>query len=156
MGPLLARWAGSLLALVAGGALVAMMLVTVLDVGLRAGLNLPLRGTIEVVELLLAVSFFVALPLVFLRDANIVVDVLDSRLPPRSLATLRAAAGLLGALTLGFLCWRGVVAAEDTLVFGDVTADLAWPRIWYWVPVLFGLGAAALAALPLAQRPGGR
>ena len=55
-----------------------MMLLTVADVVLRAFVNRPIRGMLELVELLLACTFFLALPAVFLRDENIVVDVVDS------------------------------------------------------------------------------
>ena len=58
-------------------ALAAMMLVTVADVVLRAVANLPIRGTLEIVELLLACAFFLALPASFLRDEHIVVDIVD-------------------------------------------------------------------------------
>ena len=31
--------------------------------------------------------------------------------------------------------------------FGDVTSDLSMPKLWYWIPVLFGIVASALATL---------
>jgi hypothetical protein len=31
--------------------------------------------------------------------------------------------------------------------FGDVTSDLSIPKIWYWIPVLFGIVASALACV---------
>ena len=52
--------------------LAAMMLLTVADVALRGAFNRPLRGVYELVELLLAGTFFLALPAVFLRDEHIV------------------------------------------------------------------------------------
>ena len=54
--------------------LAAMMLLTVADVVLRAVANHPIRGVVELVELMLAGTFFFALPAAFLRDENIVVD----------------------------------------------------------------------------------
>jgi hypothetical protein len=36
--------------------------------------------------------------------------------------------------------------------FGDVTSDLSIPRIWYWVPVLFGIVASAAAVLVFIAR----
>ena len=66
----------------------AMMLLTVADVVLRAVFNRPIRGTLEIVELLLACTFFLALPAVFLRDENLVVDVVDD-VAPRCVPLLR-------------------------------------------------------------------
>jgi TRAP-type C4-dicarboxylate transport system permease small subunit len=132
----------------AGLALAAMMLVTVADVLLRAALSRPLRGTLEIVELLLACTFFLALPASFLRDEHIVVDIVDG-VAPRSVPVLRRIAGVLGVVLMAVMAWQGWIAARDTLVFNDVTSDLAIARIWYWVPVLAGMIGAALASLYL-------
>jgi len=134
-------WAASM-------ALAAMMLVTVADVVLRAAANLPIRGTLEIVELLLACTFFLALPASFLRDEHIVVDIVDAW-APRRVALLRRIAGVLGVVLMALMAWQGWIAARDTLAFNDVTSDLALPRIWYWVPVLAGMigGGVAAAAM---------
>jgi len=124
-----------------------MMLLTVADVALRAAFNLPLRGTYELIELLLACTFFLALPAVFLRDEHIVVDLVDG-LAPKAVPALRRFAGALAIAVLAVMAWQGWKAAAETLVFNDVTSDLAIHRLWYWVPVLAGMiGAAAAAAL---------
>jgi TRAP-type C4-dicarboxylate transport system permease small subunit len=129
-----------------------MMLLTVADVVLRATTNRPIRGTLEIVELLLACTFFVALPAVFLRDENLVVDVVDP-IAPRWVPFLRRLAEVIAIPVLGIMAWEGWKAAADTLVFNDVTSDLAIHRILYWIPVLFGLvGAAAAAVLMILPR----
>jgi TRAP-type C4-dicarboxylate transport system permease small subunit len=133
-----------------------MMLVTVADVILRAAANQPISGTLEIVELLLACTFFLALPAVFLREEHIVVDLIDGA-APRWVPALRRLAGALGALMLGLMAWQGWIAARDTLLFKDVTSLLAIPRIWYWIPVLTGMigGALAAAATLLRRAPDG-
>ena len=129
----------------AGIALAAMMLLTVADVCLRAAFNLPLRGTYEIIELLLACTFFLALPAVFLRGENILVDVIDG-MAPKAVPALRRFAELLGAVVLGVMAWQGWKAAAETLVFHDVTSDLSIHRLVYWIPVLIGMVGGALAA----------
>ena len=62
-------------------ALAGMMMLTVLDVALRSAFNYPMRGTLEIIELLLACSFFLALPASFLRDEHILVDMIDPMVP---------------------------------------------------------------------------
>jgi TRAP-type C4-dicarboxylate transport system permease small subunit len=142
-------WAASI-------ALAAMMLVTVADVVLRATVNLPIRGTFEIVELLLACTFFLALPASFLREEHILVDIVDGW-APRSVPWLRGAAGILGVVVMAVMSWQGWIGAKDTLVFHDVTSDLEIPRIWYWVPVLAGMiGAMLAAAAMLFGRNGGK
>lgn len=122
------------------------MLLTVADVVLRAATNRPIRGTFELVELLLACTFFIALPAVFLRDENLVVDVIDP-VAPRWVPRLKRFAELIAVPVLAFMAWEGWKAAAETLVFNDVTSDLAIHRLLYWIPVLFGLIGAAIAAL---------
>ena len=130
-------------------AVAGMMMITVLDVVLRAVINYPIRGTLEIVELLLAASFFLALPATFLRDEHIVVDMIDRKVGPRGVDVLKRISALVSVVLLSMLAWQGWIAAQDTLVFNDVTADLSIPRIYYWAPVLVGLVGSILAALAM-------
>ncbi len=123
-----------------------MMLLTVADVVLRAVSNQPIRGMFEIVELLLACTFFLALPAVFLRDEHLLVDVIDP-LAPRWVPWLRRFAEIIAIPVLAVMAWEGWKAAQETLEFHDVTSDLAIHRILYWIPVLFGLIGGALAAV---------
>ena len=123
-----------------------MMLVTVADVALRWFANYPLRGTVEIVELLLTCSFFLALPVTFLRDENIVVDVIDRWVGTRGVSILKRLSAALAVVVLSILAWQGWISAQDTLVFGDVTSDLSIPKIYYWIPLLVGFIGAALTA----------
>ncbi len=131
----------------------AMVLLTVADILLRAAANRPIPGVVELVELMLASSFFLALPAVFLRDGHIVVDVVDA-VAPRSVALLKRLAAALAVLALALMAWQGWISARDALAFGDVTSYLSIPRIVYWVPVLAGIVGAALAALVIAAGGG--
>jgi TRAP-type C4-dicarboxylate transport system permease small subunit len=139
-------FASKLCGWIASACLAAMMLLTVTDVVLRAVGNAPIRGTYELVELLLCATFFVALPAVFLRDGHIVVDSIDRR-APRLVPWLQRVAGLIAVAMLGLMAWQGAIAARDAWSFGDITADLALPKILYWIPLLFGLAGGAVAAL---------
>jgi TRAP-type C4-dicarboxylate transport system permease small subunit len=128
-----------------------MMLVTVADVLLRAVASKPIRGTFEIVELLLACSFFLALPASFLRDEHIVVDIIDVAAPRRVALLKRIALGLAVVL-LAAMAWQGWIAARDAVAFNDVTSDLGLPRLWYWIPVLAGMIGACLAAAAMLVR----
>jgi TRAP-type C4-dicarboxylate transport system permease small subunit len=133
---------------IAAACLAVMMLLIVTDVILRAAFNTPIRGTYELVELLLCATFFIALPAVFLRGDHIVVDSIDRHLP-RAVPALQRSAGIVAVAMLVLMAWQGAVAAHNTWSFGDVTSDLSLPRIIYWIPLLFGLGGGALAALAM-------
>jgi TRAP-type C4-dicarboxylate transport system permease small subunit len=131
----------------------AMVAITVADVVLRAVLNRPIHGALELVELALAWCIFTALPAVFLRDENVVVDVVDHA-APRAVPFLRRAAAIVSLVVLAAMGWYMVPRAVDILEFGDVTSDLSIPRILYWIPALVGVFAAAAAALVMVFRKG--
>ena len=63
------------LRVVAMGALVVMMAVTIVDVTMRLVLGELVLGSVEIVQLALVASVFLALPETFLRDEQITVDV---------------------------------------------------------------------------------
>jgi TRAP-type C4-dicarboxylate transport system permease small subunit len=139
---------------IAAAFLAGMMLLTVADVTLRALFNLPIRGTYELIELMLAATFFVALPAVFLRDEHIRVDIIDG-LAPRAAPVLRRLAEALAVAVLAGMAWQGWLAAQDTIAFNDVTADLGLPRVLHWIALLVGVIGAAVAALAMALRRNG-
>jgi TRAP-type transport system small permease protein len=132
-------------------ALAAMMLLTVADVVLRSMFNYPIRGMLEIIELLLACSFFVALPASFLRDEHIVVDMIDP-MAPEWVPALKQIGNMVTLVVIAAITWQGWKAMQDTLMFGDVTSDLQIPRILYWVPVLFGMGGSVVAAAMMLLR----
>ena len=138
-----------------GISLAAMMLVTVADVVLRAVANKPIRGTFEIVELLLACTFFLALPASFLRDEHIVVDIVDG-VAPRRVPLLKRIALAIAVALLAAMAWQGWISARDAVAFNDVTSDLALPRLWYWIPVLAGMIGACVAAAAMLLKGGGR
>jgi len=135
--------------LIAAVFLAAMLLLTVADVVLRATFNLPIRGVYELVELLLAGTFFLALPCTFLRDENIVANSIDD-IAPRWVPSLKRAADALAIIVLFVMAWQGFIAARDSFAFHDVTADLGLPRVWHWLALLVGVVCAALSALVMA------
>jgi TRAP-type C4-dicarboxylate transport system permease small subunit len=145
------RLASNICGWVSAAAVAGMVLVTVADVLLRWLANYPIRGTLEIVELLLACSFFLAIPATFLREEHIVVDLIDAA-APRAVPVLKRIAEVIAVVVLGTMAWQGWIAAKDTLVFNDVTSDLALPKIWYWIPVLTGIIGAGIAAAFMALR----
>lgn len=137
---------------VAGAFALAMMALTVVDVVARSLFNRPIHGVYDLVELTLACTIFLALPAVFLRDEHVVVDLADHLVSPRAARWLRIVAAIVSAALLAVMGWQMIQPARDTLAFGDVTADLALPRIYYWFPVLAGVGLSALAAVVMLAR----
>jgi TRAP-type C4-dicarboxylate transport system permease small subunit len=134
--------------------LAAMMLLVVADVALRKlGAN-PIHGTYELVELLLVCTFFFALPATFLREENIVVDMIDTW-RPRWVPWLKRAYAAGAVVLLATIAWQSWLQARDAASFGDVTSDLSLPKILYWAPLVFGIAASAVAAGAMALKRSG-
>jgi TRAP-type C4-dicarboxylate transport system permease small subunit len=134
--------------------LAAMLLLTVADVALRALGARPIHGTFELVELLLVCTFFFALPATFLREENIVVDMIDGW-RARWVPALKRVWAAAGVALLATIAWQSWLQARDAMSFGDVTSDLSLPKILYWAPLVFGIAAGAVAAGAMALKRGG-
>ncbi len=132
--------------------LAAMMLLTVADVALRSLFKTPIHGTFELIELGLACAVFLAMPAVFLRDENLIVDAIDYMVKREVVRVLDLAAACLSALLLVVMLWQMYFLARDMYQFGDVTADLSIPKIYYWIPVLLGIAGSAVATLVYIAR----
>jgi TRAP-type C4-dicarboxylate transport system permease small subunit len=132
--------------------LTAMMLLTVADIVLRTFFNVPIPGMLELIELGLACTVFVALPAVFLRDEHLVVDVIDNVVPPPLVRLLDLAGAVISLGLLALMAWQMVPLARTMQEFGDVTSDLSIPKIYYWIPVLFGVVASAVSTFVFIAR----
>lgn len=129
-----------------------MMLLTVADIVLRAFFSYPIQGMLELVELGLACTIFLALPAVFLRDEHLVVDVVDHFARPPVVRVLDLLGALISLGVLVVMAWQMVPLARVMVEFGDVTSDLSIPKLYYWIPVLAGVIASALATLVFIVR----
>jgi TRAP-type C4-dicarboxylate transport system permease small subunit len=132
--------------------LAAMMLLTVADVLLRSFFNYPIHGTFELIELGLACAVFLAMPAVFLRDENLVVDAIDYLLKREMVRVLDLIAACVSAGLLIVMLFQMVPLARDMYQFGDVTADLSIPKIYFWIPVLLGITGSAVATVIFVVR----
>mgnify|MGYP003645978479 FL=1 len=129
-----------------------MMLINVVDVGLRVSVNEPIFGTYEIVEFLLAAVAFLAIPEAFLRDQHITIELIDQVLPPRVIDALRAFGTLCALVFVTLMVWHMVQPALDYIEFNEITMDLQLPLIWKAVLIMTGVGAAVLTALVLFVR----
>ena len=124
-----------------------MVALTVADVALRSLFGLPIRGMLELIELGLACTIFIALPAVFLRREHLVVDVIDHFARPGVVRWLDLLGKLVSLGVLAVMAWQMWPLARTMVEFGDVTSDLSIPKLYYWIPVLLGVVASALAVL---------
>ena len=132
---------------VAAAFLAAMMLLTVADVLLRTFFSYPIRGMLELIELGLACTIFIALPAVFLREEHLVVDVVDHLTTPSVVRLLDLLGAVISLVVLALMAWQMMPLAAAMHEFGDVSSDLSIPKLYYWIPVLLGVVASAAATI---------
>jgi hypothetical protein len=68
-------------------------------------------------------------------------------------ALLAVCWSVLAALFLLLVAWHVGRAASQVLEYGESSATLAVPMIWYWVPILFGTVLAAIVCIQQLLRP---
>lgn len=128
----------------AGTFLVIMMLVTVVDVGGRYLLNMPLRGGFEMTQFLMAAVVYAGLPNVTLRDSHITIDLFDSLTHPRVIPWREMMVHSVCCIAFAVLAWRLYEVGNDARDWGDITQYLRWPR---YPIVYFGALCCAIAAV---------
>ena len=134
----------ALLGVAASIILLAMMVLTAIDVVARYVFNRPLRGAFEVTELLLLVLIFAGLPLVSFTNEHAVMDFIDRVLGRRGLRGLTAAVELVSALLMFLLAWLVWIKADRIWAYRDATDVL---RILYGPFVYFMALTLALAGV---------
>jgi TRAP-type C4-dicarboxylate transport system permease small subunit len=138
------RHVEALLGVAASMILLAMMLLTTVDVVARYVFNRPLRGAFEITELLLLVLIFAGLPLVSFTNEHAVMDFIDRLLGRRALRGLERGVELASAALMFFLAWLMWGKADRIWAYRDATDVL---RIVYGPFVYFMALTLALAGV---------
>jgi len=138
------RHADAILGVAASAILLAMMLLTVVDVVARYVFNRPLRGAFEITELMLLVLIFAGLPLVSFTDEHAVMDFIDRVLGPRAQRGLVRAVQAFNAAFMFLLAWLMWLKADRIWAYRDATDVL---RIVYGPFVYFMAATLGLAGV---------
>lgn len=128
-----------------GVLLLALMMLTTLDVLGRNLLKQPVSGATELTEILLAGIVFLSFPRLAYRQGHIVVDLLDFLTGPRTRRIQARFAAVLSALTFAGLTWPLHRAASRAMEDGDTTIQLGIPLyypLWLMSAVCLVTGLA--------------
>jgi TRAP-type C4-dicarboxylate transport system permease small subunit len=133
------RWVVGALAVAAGAAVAAMILVTCADVvGRRFGC--PLKGTYDIVELLGAVTVTGALPYTTACRGHVAIERFVQELPLFGRILVGTAMRVISFFMFAFLTFRFVLYGRELRASGQVTLTLQWPIFWmpYWMALRSG------------------
>lgn len=147
------RHAEGILGVAASVILLAMMLLTVVDVVARYVFNRPVRGAFEVTELMLLILIFAGLPLVSFTDEHAVMDFIDRVLGPRAQRLLERAVQAACAGFMFLLAWLTWLKADRIWAYRDATDVLriVYGPFVYFMALTLGL-AGVIHLYKVAER----
>ncbi|MGI9378220.1 MAG: TRAP transporter small permease [Methyloligellaceae bacterium] len=141
-------WVFTPLKIVAATAMFLMSALTFVDVLGRYLFASPIRGSFEIIGLLLGVIAFTGLPLVSVNQTHITVDLFDSFIRGRIRRVLAYVMALGTALMMAFISYRLMVAGIDEAANNFVTENLGISR----APLIYGMSALSLLTCVLLLR----
>lgn len=147
-------WLGSAAALL----LVAMTLLTAVDVIGRYFFDRPLTGAFELTELAMGAMVFVSLPLVTLRREHVTVDLMEHLVPKAWRRAQQLLMDAIVVLCLAVITWQLWRKAHTMASAGETTATLEIPiyPLVYAMAALSAITVAVTVALALGDARGAR
>lgn len=133
-------------AVIAAIVLALMMLLTVVDVVGRYFFNSPIKGTWEMVGLLLICAGTWGLGYCQMQKGHISISIILQRFSPRGQAILQGITYLIGLAAFSLICWRVFLMAKRYFLVakGNVTDTLGIPVAPFMLMLSIGAGIMAL------------
>ena len=125
------------LAVLGGGVLVALIVITCVSIAGRVIFSAPIPGDFELVEIGSAVAVFAFLPYCQIARGNVVVDIFTARASARAKAIMDLAGNLAFTAIAGLITWRAALGGLDLHRYGETTMVLGVPLWWGFVPAVF-------------------
>ncbi len=133
---------------VAGAMLIALMLVTVIDVVGRTFFDTPFRGTVELTEMAMIVIIYLGFGHAEHEGDHISVDIVYVKLRRQAQLALTMFSGLFGVFVIGLMTWTLYRFAG--ILNGGGYATAVW-NIPQGPVALIGVGGAVMFVLALAS-----
>ena len=125
---------------VGGFALVAMMVITCVDVIFRA-FDRPIFGAVEIVSFMAVIVLACAMPLTDYEHGHVGVDLVVRKLKPRTQALFSGVGNLFAGMLFALVCWQMFLYGNTVKASGEVSMSLEFPDyiLIYLVAVAFGV-----------------
>ncbi len=139
-------------------AFAGMMLISVaigasmVDIVCRKTIGFSVIGIDDITQLLVMSCICLSMPLAYIREGHVGVEFVTDPLPPRALAIVKALVAALTTIFVAFLVRYALGQAMQQIDQGNKSATLAIPIIWFWAPLLIGLGISIVASFTLFLR----
>ena len=126
--------------------------LTVLDIVLRTVSSVTVHGLTDIVTLCTMCGAILAIPYGVAKDQHVSIDVFTSRMSAKAQKLLMLFAAFLSFLFLGGVFWFSVQQMITEFGYGDRSQSIGIPMVWYWLPLVLGVGLSALASLWIVWR----
>ncbi len=127
--------------------LLGAMAVTTADIILRKTEGEGIFGAVDIVQLLIMGAAFLAIPHGFITRSHVSISLVVDMLPPPAVALAGVLAAALGTAFMLAIAVFGYDSALMQYDYGDVSLTLGVPKIYYWVPLLFGAGLSVVVTV---------
>ena len=131
---------------IAGGAVVAMMLLTSADVILRL-FRRPITGAYEIVGFLGAIVISFSLAYTSVEKGHIAVEFLVQRFSAKAQAVVDSINYLFGIALFGLIAWQSILYAGDLKQCGEVSLTVEMPIYPFVYGISIGSGLLCLVLL---------
>ncbi len=129
---------------VSGAAIIAMMLITTLDVFMRFFRN-PISGTYETVGLLCSVAVAFSLGYTAIEKGHIAVEFLVRRFSLKIQSLTAIINAIVSILLFTFIAWECIVLGKEYLNKSEVSMTLQMPLY----PFIYGIAAGCMLLCPV-------
>ncbi len=136
-------WPVRILTFIAAGFMLAVGAFTFADVTGRYMFNSPIRGGVEIIEFLLGLLIFSALPLVIAKDAHITVQLFDGFMSENFKRVRTGIVLLANAAVLAFITERMWSTGAEMAEYDEISLHLQVPT----APLLFALTALSAVSV---------
>ncbi|TCK09332.1 TRAP transporter small permease [Marinobacterium mangrovicola] len=143
----LLAWVATALTLSGMLALLGAVLLTVTDILLRLFAGYSISGVVDLTQLAVMFAAFFSIPYAFKQGSHVFVSLLSDQFGPVGRQLIEVAGLVLAAIFVGLIDWFSWQQAMLELSYGDVSQTLGIPKLYYWIPLLAGMGLSTLLCM---------
>jgi len=145
---LISTWLGY----VSIAALLVMMVMITVSVVLRKTVDRPIRGDVELSELLMVAIVMMGLAYTQIKGGHVSVGMLVERFSPRAQGVIDIFGAVVTIGIISLVVWQSFSRALSSLTEGEVTMVLTFPTFWFRFLIPLGFFAWALQALVMVKQ----
>ena len=127
----------------------SIMVLTVIDVFLRAVFNHPIVGSVELCEYFIVMGGFLGAAWCAVKGGHVKVGMIVDRLSPRSQCIADIANYVLGIIVIPLVSWRLFVQANNVRIEDITSANLEIPAFPFYYLASFGFAILSLVLFVL-------